>query len=391
MKRSVRTRGFTLIELLVVIAIIAVLIGLLVPAVQKVREAANRISCANNLHQIAIAAADYESAYKVFPPGMNISPNAINTNPQYVFGPPYAGPYTSVLAYILPFMEQDPIYKIAANAVQDPAAGPGHNVPQGFFLRNTTYGAWAYNCPPYDFNSAAPFTNGTGLGPTGLDVNGNPTAPWWNQIRSYECPSDNPYRPCSPPYALATGAGGLIDAYWIDQGSIWIDFIQDENNNGTAGTPATTDWGRSNYIGVAGYLGDNPDAKGLDSTGGSQFCGIYYMNSRTRIGEITDGTSQTLAFGETLATHMIGAPGFHLFWFGAGAMPTAWGLQPGQNGTIPPDIDWYQFGSRHTGGLVNFAWGDGHVKAVVNSCNYNVFIAASGFADNVAYDPNGLD
>ncbi len=113
MKRA-QHRGFTLIELLVVIAIISVLVGLLLPAVQKVREAASRLKCTNNLKQIGLALHNYEGTHKVFPSAyvtantsVDGSSFGISYGDEYRNGPP--GWAWGML--ILPYLEQDNLYR----------------------------------------------------------------------------------------------------------------------------------------------------------------------------------------------------------------------------------------------------------------------------------------
>jgi type II secretory pathway pseudopilin PulG len=105
-----------LIELLVVIAIIAILIGLLLPAVQKVREAAARTQCANNLKQLALGVHNYHSAFNTFPP-----------NSIYTYDP--TQPNWSWLAHLLPQIEQDNLYR-AANIGGSPPNNINQSLPQ---------------------------------------------------------------------------------------------------------------------------------------------------------------------------------------------------------------------------------------------------------------------
>jgi len=310
-------RAFTLVELLVVIAIIGTLIGLLLPAVQAARESARRITCSNNLKQIGLAALNFESGNKVFPPGFLGS-----TDPKdfgAYSGPEGDHPWIGVLVYLLPHMEAQPVFDRLTKTLDIGVDSIGANYWED-------ENAWV-------------------AGQT--------------SITAFLCPS----LPNTPP-----------DGRIIDQ--IFLQPATDVSILWGYGWEPEIGLGLTHYQAVAGVYGETGGEYWGDHEGDS--IGIYTTRSKTSAARIVDGMSKVLAFGEAPGTigdgieeesTSYGGFVFGIAWIGTATLPTVFGLDTSNENDSPNlgasyQTHWSRFGSLHSGEIVQFAYADGSVHGL---------------------------
>jgi len=331
--------GFTLIELLVVIAIIAILMALLLPAIQKVREAANKMVCGSNLKQIAIAAHNYHGDYDRLPTGF-FGGNQPQCQPLGQWANAITlGSRLGNLVILLPYIEADNVRKLFI--FQDSIFAGGH--VQEYWWLDPTYGT--------QMQAAAQA-----------------------KIKLFLCPSDD--------LASAVPTAGVITAmHWFYDGSGGHSWFIDEPWAGYSPAGPTTFWktlGRTNYLPCSGGSGIAA-AGGLGGDPFSRYEGIFSNRSRYTLGQITvqDGTSNTLLYGETLGGQGIGDRDYVIPWVAGCVMAVGAGLgrsnlynednHPSGNGWAQngPEVGaaWWRYSSRHAAG-VQFAYGDGSVRTI---------------------------
>ena len=272
-----KRRGFTLIELLVVIAIIAVLISLLLPAVQSAREAARRIQCVNNLKQIGLAFANYESANSMFPLGAMVLVSGPSSSG---WGNSIANNGVSWVALTLPYLEQNTVFN-AINFSRSIAAGDSSSTA---FFATAWYTRISVLSCPSDGDQEG-FRNFGSNNGDGQDISANPPVP----------PDGGTPRVAVTNYGVSFG-----DNYCIGALNPGVTFPTE--------TPYTLWPNPPGYsrIGWPGYQGTYADINGnLPPASGAApgaLRGMFDVNNgqTVTIAGVTDGTSNTIAAGEVL-------------------------------------------------------------------------------------------
>jgi type II secretory pathway pseudopilin PulG len=330
-----------LIELLVVIAIIAILISLLLPAVQKVREAAARTQCQNNLKQIGLACHSYHDTYKALPMGVSYWLGATSGDPIVL----QAHDYWSWLAVIMPFVEQQNLYNVAdtwaktANAYLNPNAsktGPYWFWPWGDFWTNFA-------------------TTGTP----------NPALSVPQQL--YTCPSD--WRLLAPHYFPPSSSSGAYTAAFTSylgvSGSPSSDFLTNADNgmlfwHSQNRLLSVTD-GLSNTL----FIGERPPSN--DFNFGWWFAGAGWDGSGT--GDVVLGANEI-----NFATYLQSTINGQGPYFPPGTCPNPPSFYTNyQQGTVQDPCHMVHFWSMHTGGA-NWCRGDGSVRWI-SYANSNIMAA----------------
>jgi prepilin-type N-terminal cleavage/methylation domain-containing protein/prepilin-type processing-associated H-X9-DG protein len=328
-RSPVRRRAFTLIELLVVIAIIAVLIGLLLPAVQKVRESAANAQCKNNLKQIGLACMTYHDANGTFPAGSLFKPNAAG---KYDY-------YDTWAISILPYIEQGNLFKLW-DPTQPNATTTSANMAA---LRQTNVKVYVCPSDPNSFGSAISPDSGPG-GQTGLPI---PLC----MPSNYRCVAGADYG----------GADWWLNPNNPDQGGA------NENWDDATQMPAL----------MQHFPGDR---------GVMHSVAVGVAGAPERLTNIKDGTSTTLMVGEYATLTDMGRRTFWAYAYTSYSQSVA---TFGQSRTLIPDFNACTntppgnsnqckraWGSFHGAGSINFVFCDGSVRPVSPTIDVNFVFPA---------------